>query len=223
MMTRKWTIMILFLLLPNIVRSQDDDFGTWASLEARYGLSKKFSLEVNGALRTFKNSSTIDEGFVEGGINYKVNSYLGISASFRLIDKYEYDGGYYFRHKFFVAVRPSLPVGRFTFSGRAMLQRTTKTYIEDDADLSAVYAGRFKLKAYYNIPAFPLNPYVYCETFVPLSSGYDRKISKNRFSVGAELKLNKRNSIELEYIFQRDYLPHLSDMNIISVNYAFKF
>jgi len=223
MMTRKWTIMILFLLLPNIVRSQDDDFGTWASLEASYGLSKKFSLEVNGALRTFKNSSTIDEGFVEGGINYKVNSYLGISASFRLIDKYEYDGGYYFRHKFFVAVRPSLPVGRFTFSGRAMLQRTTKTYIEDDADLSAVYAGRFKLKAYYNIPAFPLNPYVYCETFVPLSSGYDRKISKNRFSVGAELKLNKRNSIELEYIFQRDYLPHLSDMNIISVNYAFKF
>ena len=40
---------------------------------------------------------------------------------------------------------------------------------------------------------------------------------------GVELRILKQHSVEVEYIFQRDYLPHISDINIISVNYNFKF
>jgi hypothetical protein len=224
MMTiRKLSIILFFILLPVAARSQDDDFGVWTSLEARYGFSKRINLEVSGSFRTFQKSSKLDEVFAEAGVNYRLNKYLGFAASYRLTDRYEYDGGYYFRHKLFLSVRSVVPAGNFTFSGRAMIQLATKTFIEDESDLSPIYTGRFKLKASYNIPAFPVNPYIYGETFIPLSQVSGLTFGKNRFSGGAELKINKRNSIDLEYIFQRDFLPHLSNEHIISVNYTFKF
>jgi len=53
-------------------------------------------------------------------------------------------------------------------------------------------------------------------------SGETRTIEKNRFAAGIEFAIAKRHSIKAEYIFQRDYLPHLSDINIISINYNIK-
>jgi hypothetical protein len=50
-----------------------------------------------------------------------------------------------------------------------------------------------------------------------------RTIGKNRYAAGAEIKIVKHNSAEIEYIFQRDYLPHLKDTKIISLNYIIKF
>src|SRR5450759_1148054 len=40
---------------------------------------------------------------------------------------------------------------------------------------------------------------------------------------GVELRILKQHLVEVEYIFQSDYLPHISDINIISINYNFKF
>jgi hypothetical protein len=222
-MIRKSVIIFSLLFLPLALKAQDDDFGIWTSLETRFGLSRKLSMDVTGSLRTYNNSSKIDEVFAEGGLNYKISKFLGVSASYRLTDRQEDNGDYYLRHKIYFAVRSSVSAGNFTFSGRLMYQRATKTYIEDDSDLSAVCDGRVKLKAYYNIPRFPVNPYVSYETFCRLTSGADRTVGKNRFSGGAELKINRRNSVELEYIFQRDYLPHLADESILSVNYKIKF
>ena len=222
MMTRKITLAALLLLLPLLTRAQDDNFGLWGSLELKYGLSKKIDLLGSGSVRT-TGTSRIDETFAEAGIQYSFSKYLAASFAYRLADRYEDDASYYFRHRLSAAVKTSLPVNRFTFSGRLMFQRTTKTYIEDDSDLDARYVGRLKVKSYYNIPSCPLNPYIYAEIFVPVNNGSGFTSSKNRFSAGAELKINRHNSLEMEYIFQRDYLPHLTDKNIISVSYNFKF
>jgi hypothetical protein len=98
-----------------------------------------------------------------------------------------------------------------------------KTYIKDNNDNYPDYTGIIKLKAIYKTPTFPIDPYVYAETFLPMFSDKSGTVGKNRFAAGAELKITKRHSVEIEYIFQRDYQPHLSDINIISVNYNIKF
>jgi len=48
-------------------------------------------------------------------------------------------------------------------------------------------------------------------------------VSKVRFSAGVELKITQVHSVELGYIYQRDYTPRLSDLNIISLNYNISF
>jgi hypothetical protein len=223
MMIKKLIIILLVSSISGIVLSQENDFGLWFQIDGEHVFTKKLDGQLSLALRTFDNSSRIDEVFAEGGLQYSFNKYFSAAASYRLTNKSEENFEYYLRHKVFLSVRSSVPVGNFIFSGRLMMQRTTKSYIEEEEDLSPKYTLRFKVRSYYNIPAFPLNPYLYCEFFAPFSSGSGLSIGKNRLSGGADFKINSRNSLQLEYIFQRDYQPHLSDENIISLSYKIKF
>jgi hypothetical protein len=223
MMTKRILLIILFFLTAGITYSQEDDFGIWLGVSAKHELIKKLDIELSGCIRTFNNTSQIEQVFLEGGVQYDLNKYLSLSGSYRLTSMLEDDSKYYFRHKLFLDMKATLPAGNFSFSGRARIQRTTKTYIEDDEDLKSEYTGRFRLAAVYSIPSFPLKPYVYCEPFFPLASGSGFMVSKNRLSAGAELQISLKSSIEAEYIFQRDYTPRISDCNIISVNYKIKF
>jgi hypothetical protein len=39
---------------------------------------------------------------------------------------------------------------------------------------------------------------------------------------GLDFSIAKHHSASLEYIYQRDYLPNLSDINVISITYNIK-
>jgi hypothetical protein len=223
MMIKKSLLIFLFILITGIAFSQEDDFGIWFGVNSKHKLLKNLDVELSGCLRTFNNASQIEQSLLEGGGQYNFNKFISASGSYRLISKLEDDSKYYFRHKLFLDAKATLPSGNFSFSLRARIQRTTKTYIEDEEDLISKYYGRLKFKAEYNIPAFLLSPYIYCEPFLPVFSDSGFKISKNRLSVGTELQITRRSSVDLEYIFQRDYQPHISNGHIISLNYTIKF
>jgi hypothetical protein len=123
----------------------------------------------------------------------------------------------------FLDLKGSLPLGKLNFSGRLRFQARTKTYITSESDKFPDYTGRIKFKALFKTQTFPVDPYIYAETFCPMFSEKSGTIGKNRFSAGIEISILKKHSVDLEYIFQRDYQPHLSDLNILSVNYDIKF
>jgi hypothetical protein len=85
------------------------------------------------------------------------------------------------------------------------------------------YTLRIKIKAAFDIPSFPVSPYIYYEPFLPLFNGSERFIGKYRASAGIEYKISGKHSVNAEYIFQRDYLPNLEDISLISMGYNFKF
>ena len=223
MMIKKTALLILLILVAGIAYSQDDDFGLWFGVDVNHEIIKKMDAEFSGALRTFNNSSQIEETFLEGGLQYNFKKYISLSGSYRLTSRVEDDSKYYFRHKLFLGLKATIPSGNFLLSGRAMIQRTTKTYIEDEEDLSAYYYGRLKLRTEYDFPAFPVSPYIYYEPFIPVFSDSGFQIDRNRFSAGAKLKITVKSSLEAEYILQRDFQPHISDKNIISFNYKINF
>lgn len=222
MMTRKWSIAIFLFLLPLAAFGQDKDFGIWYGISAEHKLTEKVVVDLSTNIRTFNNAAKIEEAFLEGGIAYSFSKRLAIAGSYRLSKNIENNNSYYYQHKMFLDFKGNVPLGDFSFSGRLRFQTRTKTYIKDENDKYPDYTGRIKLKAVYKTPAFPVNPYVYVESFCPMFSDKTRTIEKNRFGAGLEFKIAKHHSIEAEYIFQRDYLPHLSDMNIISINYNIK-
>jgi hypothetical protein len=223
MMIKKIALLIHLILISGIASAQDDDFGLWFGVDAKHEILKNLDVEFSGALRTFNNSSQIDETFLEAGLKYNFNKHISLSGSYRLTNKLEDDTKYYFRHKIFFGLKADIPLGYFLFSGRAMIQRTTKTYIENEEDLSAFYYGRLKLKAEYDFPSFPLSPFIYYEPFIPIFSDSGFKIDRNRFSSGAELQITDKSSIKIEYIYQRDFQPHIADENIISLTYKIEF
>jgi hypothetical protein len=223
MMIKKLCIVLFFFSITVSAIAREKDFGIWYGFSAEHKLTKKLQVDLSANIRTFKKASKIDEAFIEGGLDYNFSKHLSLAGSYRLTKKIEDNNSYYYQHKMFVDLKGSLTPGNFSFSARVRLQTRTKTYIKDENDTHPDYTGRIKLKAVYKTPVFPLDPYIYVETFRPMFSALSGAVGKNRFSAGVELKIAKRNSVEVEYILQRDFQPHISDINIISVNYNIKF
>lgn len=219
----RYSLFILILLLPLAAFSQEKDFGIWYGISAEHKLSKKFEIDLSANIRTFENASKIEEAFIEGGVTYNLNKNLSVAGSYRLTKALENNNSYYLRHKYLIDLKGTLPISDFTLSCRLRYQTLIKNYVQHEVDKYPSYTGRIKVKLVYHTKTFPVNPYIYIESFCPMFSKYSGTIGKNRYSAGLDFKITKRQSVETEYIFQRDYQPHLSDINIASINYNIKF
>ena len=223
MMIKKCLILLFLIVIPFAGFAQNKDFGIWYGISAEHKLAKKLQLDLSTNIRTFRNASKIDEAFLEGGLTYNLKKHLSVAGSYRLSKNVENNNSLYYQHKIFLDLKGSLPLGKLNLSGRLRFQTRTKTYITSESDKFPNYTGRIKFKALFKTQTFPVDPYIYAETFCPMFSDRSGTIGKNRFSAGVEISILKKHSVDLEYIFQRDYQPHLSDLNIISVNYDIKF
>ncbi len=222
-MTTKKSLVLFLLLCPaSVAFSQNDDFGIWYSISAEKKLIKKVELDLDVNVRTYKNASKIDEAFFDIGLTCKFNKCLSAAASYRFTEFMEKDDSFHPRHKWFADLKGKLPLGNFDISARLRFQQRYKTYFEDENDKESSEIGRVRLRTFYNIPSFPVNPYISAELFFPMFTETTRIIAKNRFMAGLEYNISKKHSIDLEYMFQRDFLPHISDINVISINYSFK-
>ncbi|HBC77291.1 MAG TPA: hypothetical protein DEO60_00960 [Bacteroidales bacterium] len=222
MMTKRLVLLFLLIYTSSISFSQDD-FGIWYSVAAEKKLVKNLGLDLDANVRTFNNASKIEEAFFDLGLSFKLNKYLSAGVSYRFTEFKENDDLFHPRHKWFADIRGKLPLGDFDLTARFRFQQRYKTYFEDENDKESKEVGRIKLKMSYNIPSFPVNPYISTELFFPMFGQSERIVEKNRFMAGIGYNISKKNSLELEYMFQRDYFPHISDINVVSVGYNFKF
>lgn len=174
-------------------------------------------------LRTFNNASKTEQAFLEGGLSYKFNKYLSVGGSYRLTNTLEDDDKFHIRHKFMSDLKGTLPLNDFTFSARIRLQVQSRTYFEPGDDKTPDLTGRIKLKGIYNIPKFPVNPFLSFESFSALFENSDRLIGKERISAGIEYNIIKKHSVGAEYIYEKDFIPKNSVISIISLSYNVKF
>lgn len=220
----KRAVLLMCLTLSfGTVLSQEKDFGIWYEIGAEKKIVKNLEISLATAMRTFSHASKIEEYFIECGLDYKLNKYLSLSGYYRLINNIEEDEKYYVRHRWFSDFKGSVDVGRFDLSGRFRLQERYKTYFEDKEDKIPDMHARFRLKAIYKTPDFPVNPYTSLEFYYPLNKYAKRDVDKKWFIAGIEYKISGKHVIEIEYMRQRDYRPKLSDDDIVSFNYIFKF
>jgi len=223
MMIRSSTILLLVLTYSLKTFSQDKDFGIWYGVDVKHELASKLDLEVSSFVRTFDNAHKIEQAFIEAGLEYRINKFLSAAGSYRLLSNIEDNSKYYFQHKAFFDLKGQIDIADLRLVSRIRFQTRLKTFHEYVEDKYPDYTARFRLKLTYRTPSFPLNPYIYGEIFCPLADNVDTVKGKNRAAAGLEFKIIKNHSAELEYIFQRDYIPHMSDENILSICYCFNF
>lgn len=219
---KKPLVMLVLICTAAITLAQEKDFGIWYSITAEKEILKDLDLEMDVNLRTYHDAKEIEEGFVDVGLGYKFNKHFSTGISYRYTQMREDDEQYHPRHKWFADFRAKTALGDFDVSGRVRFQQRYKTYFEDENDKESKELLRFRVKAAYDIPKFPLNPFVTSELFFPVFDSERRTVEKQRFTGGFEYNISKKHSIELEYMFQRDFFPDWTDMNIISVNYSIK-
>ena len=222
-MNKRLLLLLYFCLFSAFALAQKDDFGIWYNVKAKTGLANKLDLGITGSIRTFNKASDINQAFIDWGLDYKLFKYLSTSVSYRIIFNREEDTHYYLRHKLYLELKTSLPVKNFTFSAGMRFQHTTRTYYANDEDKVSRYYGRLKFKAAYDSPVFFINPYITTAIYIPMFSGSGQVPGKMRYSAGLDIKISRKSNFEVEYIFQRDYIPDLSDISILSLGYAFKF
>ena len=223
MRTRKSLILIALISFGLSAYSQKNDFGIWYNVAVEHNLVKNLELDLSATMRTFKNASKIEEAFLEAGLTYKFNAYFSAGASYRITENIEDDDAFHLRHKWFVDMKGTLPAGDLTVTARVRFQRRYKTYFEDEEDKIPDSHVRTRLKVQYDIPNFKFNPYVSAELFLPAFAEAEKTVDKYRLIIGLDYSIAKRHTVEVGYIFQRDYLPKLSDISLISLQYNFKF
>jgi hypothetical protein len=200
-MTIKKLFTLFLLFSPTLISfSQGDDFGIWYGISAEHKLIKNLELDLSGNIRTYQNASRIEEGFLEAGLTYKFIKNISIGGSYRFTEFRDDNESYHPRHKWFVDLKGDLPLGDLDISARIRLQERYKTYFMDENDRIPRTHIRYKLKVLYNIPSFPVNPYLSAEIFCPISSEKKRSIDKNRLMAGVEYNINKKHSVEAGYI-----------------------
>ncbi len=222
-MIRGSLLSVLFLFTALITFSQEQDFGVWLSVNAEYSILKKLELDASVEMRTFNRASEIEQTFIQAGLTYKINKIFSVAGAYRIANSIENDDAYYLRHKWFIDAKAKIEPGRFTLRGRLRLQEQRRTYYKNEEYILPRYQVRLKLTTVYRTRSFPVNPYMEFETFMPVFSDDSKVIGKNRFTAGIEYKFNKTHAVELEYMFERDYLPKIADINIIGLGYNLKF
>lgn len=222
-MKKKLLVMFVLISTAAFTLAQKKDFGMWYSITAEKEILKDLDLEVDVNLRTYHDVKEIEEGFADFGLGYKFNKHLSAGISYRYTQTREDDELYHPRHKWLADFRAKTALGDFDVSGRLRFQQRYKTYFEDENDKESKEHLRFRIKTAYDIPKFPLNPFVTAELFLPVfDDNVNRTVDKQRFTGGFKYNISKKHSVELEYMFQRDFFPDWTDMNIISVNYSIK-
>ena len=223
MKSRTISLLILFILFSKSVLSESTDFGIWYKLDVKYSLTKKLEVDLSPMIRTFRNGSKIENAFLEAGVSYDLLKYLTIAGAYRFNITLENDGALHNRYKWIGDIKGTGEVGRFEFSGRFRFQRQDKTYFEDTNDKIPDYYGRIKIKTEYKTPSFPINPNISFETFSRMFEAVEKRVDKYRIGLGFEYSLNKKNSFEVEYMYEWDYFPQVKRMNLVVLTYDLKF
>lgn len=221
MMIRRYTFLLLVLLLPAGLAGQRTDYGIWYEAKADKDIWKGLRFDLEASVRTDQNASRVETFYLEPGLRYKFNDYLAAGIYYRFIEQLEKDEQFHVRHRWFAQVKGTAPsFYRFTLGVRYRIQEQFKTYIEDPEDKVPVWYQRLRFELDYNIKGIPLTPYINTELHGLLSEPNEYTFDKWRSMIGIEYTLNKRHTFGIEYIYNESRVTKPAYMNLIGLTYS---
>lgn len=211
---------------------QDDDIQARFRAILDIPLAKNLSLEWSEQARMHNNVSDLDKIISSVGVNYKALPWLKVGASYGLVNVRDEDIDqktnqtlveWKNRHLVNVDVTGSFKVGRVKLSLRERVRFNFRTdsinpYEHADPAISL----RSRLKAAYDIRQSRWEPYAYVEIYNTLNAvdavpnykqyhqAFKQYISRVRFSVGTEFKINNYHRLDIYYRF------HMNQSNDVS-------
>ena len=189
---------------------QSNDAGMWATFTVQHALSKKINLVIDEELRLKENYQRINLFYTNIGIDYKLNKFIKISPTYRSIQKKRLEGTYSYRHRLMLDVTLKKKFKKFTLSERIRYQAEVQDFNTSKKGKLAEQFLRLKTDLKYAV-SDRITPYFSCELryqiHAPRGDGpnYDRGFHRIRNVLGVEYELNKKNSVNLYYLYQTEF------------------
>ncbi len=186
-------------------------------------LKKKFTALLNPTIRLNENITEVGSSFLDGGIGYKINKHIKVSANYRIAARRRLGDSYGFRNRFYTdfAFRKKLKK-LITISYRLRLQSQFADYFTSRNGKIPDYTLRNKLQFKLDINK-KYSPYLSGELWnnaKQLNAGF----TNLRCVAGIDYELSKKSGFFIAYIFQRE----LNSSNplrdyITSIGYSISF
>ena len=202
---------ILLLLGSNTVIAQNKDFGVWTGIKVSKKWKKKWSTAVEVQTRFNQNASHLRSVYFQGGANYKFAKWYKLGASYRFTNFEEISSA----HRVDLDNEFKYKLKDHTFELRLKYQKTLVTN-----DLKG-NRFRIRIKYIYKINK-KLKPYVKAQYFY--TQAYDFKgWHQQRYSIGALIRLRKRNYLDVFYNYDFEYNVKRPDQRfVLGVKYKFE-
>lgn len=193
--------------------SQDvtNEFQTRTEVKLSYKPVKKLSLSLSPEVR-LGESFHVDKYMLETGISYKPLKGLSLGASYRFIINPRESKATEYLNRFALYTSYEKKIQRFVPSLRVKYTN----YTEDNSQGEFL---RYRAKLEYDIKSCKITPMLSAEAFHDISG---KQIYKMRYALGAEYKLNKKNSLGLGYMLDY-YMTDYQNKHIIKLGYKYKF
>ncbi|MBI2968573.1 MAG: DUF2490 domain-containing protein [Bacteroidetes bacterium] len=217
-----YIIPLIVLIHSSIInlRAQQRDAGLWTSVNIEKKITQKFSAVASGELRFNDNISHLGTFFADPGITYAILKNFKIAYHYRFSNQRRLDGSYSKRHRYYFDFAYRHRLWKLSLQFRYRFQsQYTDILISEDGKIPE-YTNRYKFTIRY-LPDRPVKPYLAVEFFENFDGYY---LSKIRYFLGLEYSLNKRNSVEIFYLIQKEVQTSdpLTDF-IAGCSYAFTF
>jgi hypothetical protein len=212
----------------------------WTTADIDISLAKKLKADVEVECRTTDQIYNVSRLSMSMGLSYRLLKYLKIGVIYAFIYDHngnEYDDDdvytpYYWqpRQRLQGFLTGNYRVGRWSFLLRELYQYTYHreriTTVSFDfltnewalaQTIDTKHRGylRSKVGVEYNIRKCPFTPFASCELYHDVS---DFAMSKVRYTIGSDYKLNSHNSLQLFY----RYIDDKDHTHVIGVGYTFK-
>ena len=218
---KKNLLFLSFLVFGFNSFGQYKDFNQWTSLSLQKDLLKGLDLEIDLEHRLKNNMKTRDQSFIDIGLEY---SYKNLSASliYRFSSINDAESEYIWANRFSYQLAYSREVKRFELSFRGRYQNHYENYYSSELGYIPDKHLRTRIKLLYNIRGIPIDPFISYESFMQLNYDQPRLIDKERYSIGANYKINKDNSFGITFHIQpRRNTSNPETAYILGVNYSY--
>ena len=206
----RYFLLVLFLCFFFSGFSQSN-FGTWVEIEISKKIVKDVDFSFIPEVR-FNNDFSVDEYILEGKVNYEPFKFFEIGGAYRYNTEIKNKGNEV-SHSAVLDLTGKTGFERFDASLRARFTN------DADGDELRTFYFRPRAKISYNIKGSKLEPYVNYELFINLR---ENDLYKQRFDIGVQRKLGNFHRIGFYYRLQ-DYLNDKTSLNILGIDYRFKF
>jgi len=238
----RFALVLSALLLTSVgVKAEGDDFGIWTEANVEKKVSRNLSIDAGVEMRTRDHVKTVDRWSGSIGASYKLTDWLKASADYTFLydnnekwnDKQTKVASFWgVRHRFNVSLTGSVDFGNLSVSLRERWQYTyrpektvERTKVSNGKVEDKTYNGKGKnvwrnrLQLKYKLTSL-WRPYVNGETYVAGSG-----LEKYRLSAGTEIRLSKKHSFDVKYLFQKSCSDDDDEGNrhILGFGYTFKF
>ncbi|NVN95675.1 MAG: DUF2490 domain-containing protein [Bacteroidetes bacterium] len=220
-------IIITIIFSAYKVFAQTNDAQLWTDVKIDHKFNSNITAYIEGGLRFSENLSETGTAYSEIGMDYKLNKTWVLSGGYRYFSKRKNEDFYSIRHRFNLDVSFKKSYYLFTFQLRTRAEMEYKDILTSVKGMIPDYQWLNKVQVKYNFTK-RIKPYLYLESYNSLSPSQKHTqffdITKMRYCIGAEYKINKRKSFELYYLIQNEY--HQKDPYnyfVTGLSYSFSF